>query len=156
MQRVGKEIYPSWWSKSQGQTNDKLTFDRVSMRKATACTPEGAKVTVDVLKTTDPVSKKDSYANVPDGYNSNEEDNVHSCSDATPTISGLTISGNSAKFTVTPGTFSVDLSGVTVTSGGSTLTVTRSGNAYTANGVVGGSFNVNVVDTGYYTTSGSL
>ena len=156
MQRVGKEIYPSWWSKSQGQTNDKLTFDRVSMRKATACTPEGAKVTVDVLKTTDPVSKKDSYANVPDGYNSNEEDNVHSCSDATPTVSGLTISGNSAKFTVTPGTFSVDLSGVTVTSGGSTLTVTRSGNAYTANGVVGGSFNVNVVDTGYYTTSGSL
>src|SRR5690606_16660574 len=69
IQRIGKEVYPSWWSKTQGQTNTKLTFDKVSRKKATDCTPEGARVVLDVLRTLDPVTKRQSYANVPEGYN---------------------------------------------------------------------------------------
>ena len=122
------------------------------MRKATACTPEGAKVTVDVLKTTDPVSKKDSYANVPDGYNANEEDNVHNCGDGV-SIS-VTASGN---ITVSPSSFGLDGATITATSGGTTLTVTRIGNSnnYKATGVINGPINVTITDSGYYTASGS-
>ncbi len=155
MQRVGKEIYPSWWSKSQGQTNAKLTFDRVSRKKATDCTPPGARVEVDVLKTVDPVTKKNSFGNVPDGYNANEEDDVHVCGEAGPTISSASISGNSVSFTVTAGVFSVDKSGVTVTANGSPCTVNGSGGAYTAtcNAGISGSATITVRDSGYYTTT---
>jgi penicillin-binding protein 1A len=109
IQRVGGEVYPSWWSKTQGQTNTKLTFDKVSRKKATSCTPNAAKIELDVLKTTDPVTKKDSYSNVPDGYDSNSDDNVHSCSDTPPSgelnapthvLSNYTFTGK-----VTNGTF---------------------------------------------------
>ena len=156
IQRVGKEAYPSWWSKSQGQTNDKLTFDKVSMRKATSCTPEGAKVTVDVLKTTDPVSKKDSYANVPDGYNSKEEDNVHVCGDGV-SIGAISVSGNTATFNVSPSSFGLDGASITATSNGTNLTAVRQGNSntYIVTGVMGGSVHVTITDSGYYTASGS-
>ena len=155
MQRVGKEIYPSWWSKSQGQTNAKLTFDRVSRKKATDCTPPAARVEVSVLKTVDPVTKKDSFANVPDGYNSNEEDDVHVCGEAGPKVSSASIAGDSVSFTVTPGVFSVERTGVSVTAGGSPCTVSGSGGAYTAtcSGGISGSATITVTDTGYYTTT---
>lgn len=154
IQRIGKEAYPSWWSKTQGQANAKLTFDRVSRKKATDCTPAGARIEVDVVKTTDPVTKKDSFSNVPDGYNSNEDDDVHKCGDALPSISGINTSGNTATFTVSPGTFSVDLSGVTVSRGGAACTgIQRSGNNYTATCTGSGAVTVNVTDTGYYAGS---
>lgn len=159
IQRVGKEAYPSWWSKTQGQTNFKLTFDKVSKKKATSCTPEGAKLVADVLKATDPVTKKDSYANVPDGYVATEDDDKHQCSDAKPTISGITPSGASAfTFTVTQGTFGVDLSGITASIDGKAATVTSAGaNTYkaTVSGGTGTTITVNVTDSGYYTASES-
>ena len=161
IQRIGKEVYPSWWSKSQGSTNAKLTFDRVSRKKATNCTPEGAKIVADVLKTTDPVSKKDSYANVPDGYNANEDDDVHSCSDSPPNVSGISVSGggNTITFNVSQGTFGVDVSGITVTVDGTALSVTKQGGGYKATYTGGGNptgrINITVVDGGYYSASGS-
>ena len=156
IQRIGKEVYPSWWSKSQGQTNFKLTFDKVSKKKATECTPEGAKLVADVLKTTDPVTKKDSFANAPDGYNVNEDDNVHKCGDTPPTVSGVSNTGTTVNFVVTPGTFSVEQSGVTVTSTGGSCTVQKlGGNSYKATCSASGAVTISVTDTGYYTATGS-
>ncbi|MGV9001711.1 MAG: transglycosylase domain-containing protein [Candidatus Saccharimonadaceae bacterium] len=155
IQRIGKEVYPSWWSKSQGQTNFKLTFDKVSKKKATDCTPEGAKLVADVLKSTDPVTKKDSYANIPDGYDSNADDDAHKCGDAA-SLSGASQAGMIVTFTATPGgTFTVDASGITVTTvSGSPCTVAKlSGNTYRATCTVSGGTTIKMTDTGYYTAS---
>ena len=157
IQRIGKEVYPSWWNKTQGQANAKLTFDTVSKKKATDCTPEGAKLTVDVIKTTDPVTKKDSFANVPDGYNSNEDDDVHKCGDVAPSVSGVTPNGTGVTFTVSPGTFSVDLSGITVSQNGNSCSVTKQpgNNSYKATCSGTGAVTITATDTGYYTGTAS-
>jgi len=159
IQRVGKEAYPSWWSKTQGQTNFKLTFDKVSKKKATDCTPEGARLVADVLKSTDPVTKKDSFANVPDGYVATEDDDRHQCSDSAPTITAIGIVGSSATFTVAKGTFDVDLSGITASIDGKAATVTSLGGGIYKASVSGPGpatkVTINVTDTGYYTASAS-
>lgn len=158
IQRIGKEAFPSWWSKSQGQTNAKLEFDRVSRRKATKCTPAGAKVTLDVLKTTDPVTKKDSYANVPDGYNATAEDNVHKCGESL-SINGISTSGHNGNWTITVSvsparSFSIDASGVSVTVDGTRLQVTKRGNefsaTYSGDDDPTGAITVTATDSGYY------
>jgi membrane peptidoglycan carboxypeptidase len=156
IQRIGKEVYPSWWNKTQGQTNTKLTFDKVSKKKATDCTPEAAKLVADVLKTTDPVTKKDSYTSAPDGYNTNESDDVHKCSDTAPSVTGVSAVDTSVTFNVNAGTFSIDTSGVSVTSGGASCTVAKqAGNSYKATCPSAGAFSITVTDTGYYTATAS-
>lgn len=162
IQRVGLEVYPSWWSKSQGQANAKLTFDRVSKRKATECTPEAAKVELDVIRTVDPVTKKQVYSNIPLGYDATKDDNVHKCSDVAPSLGTATVSNGPGdtwriRVNVSPGTFPLDEDSVSISAGGTSLTVTRSGNEYTAlyegDDNPTGDINVNVVDTGYYSAA---
>jgi len=158
IQRIGREAYPSWWSKSQGQTNAKLDFDRVSKKKATNCTPAGARVTLDVLKTTDPVTKKDSYANVPDGYSATGDDDRHKCDDAQPTIGAITVNGASISVAVSAGVFPIDASGVVITVNGTRLTASKSGDGYKATYSGSGdpdAITVTVTDTGYYTVNKS-
>lgn len=165
IQKIGNEVYPSWWSKTQGQANATLTFDRLSKKKATDCTPEAAKITLDVVKTTDPVSKKDAYSNIPDGYIATAEDDIHKCSDTAPSISSINVSnggggGNSwnINVVVNQGTFSIDPSGVSIVVNGQTLTANKNGSTYSASYTgsnPNGSINVKVTDTGYYTASKS-
>ncbi|MES2631294.1 MAG: transglycosylase domain-containing protein [Patescibacteria group bacterium] len=155
IQKVGIEVYPAWWNKTQGQANAKLTFDRVSKKKATDCTPEGARVEVNVIKYTDPVTKKDTYMNT-EGYDANGDDNVHACSDIKPTVSIVNTNGGMVRVSVTPGTFGA--SGITVTgsANGNSLTFTKAGNNYEApyNGGNSG-ISVTVTDSGYYSSSTS-
>lgn len=110
IQTVGKEIYPSWWSKSQGQTNATMTFDKVSKKLATSCTPDSAKIQLSVTKMIDPVTLKDVFI-APNGYDSTKSDDVHKCTDAVPAVSVMWtfVSPNTYTLsaTVTPGTFSV-------------------------------------------------
>lgn len=164
IQRVGSEVYPSWWSKSQGQSNAKLTFDRVSKKKATDCTPAGAKVELDVVRTTDPVTKKEVFSNVPMGYDATKDDDVHECSDVPPSLGSASISAGPGdtwriKVTVSAGTFSLDASSVTITARGTNLTVTKSGDNYQAtyegDDNPTGSVTVTATDTGYYSASKS-
>jgi membrane peptidoglycan carboxypeptidase len=166
IQRVGNEVYPAWWNKTQGQSNAKLTFDKVSKRKATACTPEGAKIEFDVLKTTDPVTKKDAYSNVPDGYDSKEDDNVHSCNDvapslgATATITPAGVGSWTIKVTATAGSpFTISSDSVTIAVDGVAQSVSFSGGFYQAtySGTTtpSGKITVTVTDSGYYTASKS-
>ncbi|RWZ78837.1 MAG: penicillin-binding protein [Candidatus Microsaccharimonas sossegonensis] len=155
------QVYPSWWNATQGQTNAQLTFDKVSKYKATSCTPEAAKDTVNVTKTTDPVTKKDIYTNVPNGYDATKDDDKHSCNDAMPSIVNVSAVGGTVTVTVNPGTFPLNPSGATITYNG----VALGGITYSSNGNLGiykanytgtatpGSISATVLDTGYYASS---
>ena len=85
IQKVGNEFFPAWWDKKQKQTEEKMIFDKLSRRKATDLTPELAKIEIDVVKTIDPITKKEIYI-APDGYDANKEDNKHLAGDTKPSI----------------------------------------------------------------------
>lgn len=97
------DIWPSWYKKDQGQTNAKITFDKISKKKATACTPDTARIDIDVLKSVDPVSKKD-ISIAPDGYDASKDDDIHKCEDVKPAVALITVTGNTIKVTLTKGT----------------------------------------------------
>lgn len=99
IQTINGELYPSWYNKTQGQSTSSMNFDKVSKKKATSCTPDGAITAVNVTKTTDPVTKKDVYI-APDGYDSTTDDNVHKCDDVKPTASGISVTGTGTTKTI--------------------------------------------------------
>jgi membrane peptidoglycan carboxypeptidase len=160
IQKVGSELFPSWWSKTQGQTTSKMTFDKVSKKKATTCTPDGAKIDLDVSKMTDPVSKKDIYI-APDGYDSTTDDNVHQCSDVKPSVSvsvapSATANTYTITASVTPGTFAIG--SVDITVGGKTVATIAAGSPYTYNytttsGATAQDVTAIVTDTGLYSST---
>lgn len=158
IQRVDNELYPSWWSATQGKTNAKMTFDKVSKKKATDLTPLDARIELDVVKSIDPITKKDVFT-APEGYDANTNDDAHKASDIKPTATinvKLSTAPNSYEISVliTPGTFainsgSIQINGTEVknmTSSGSYIYTIPSTN--TTESIV----SVNVTDTGYYTT----
>jgi penicillin-binding protein 1A len=154
VQQVGSELYPSWWNKSQGQTKDKLTFDKLSKFKATSCTPEGAKIELEVTKSVDPVTKKDVFI-APDGYDGSKEDDKHNCNDAPPKVSVTGYSGGTVSFAITQGTFGVGTVEILVDG---QVKATQSGMSSSANiGSVsnGSKITVRVTDQGYYTGTSS-
>jgi penicillin-binding protein 1A len=98
-----KELYPSWYNKNQGQSTAKQVFDKVSKKKATDCTPDSAKIELDVLKSTDPITKKPVLI-APNGYDGSQDDDRHKCDDAKPGISSINlskVSGMNYRITVT-------------------------------------------------------
>lgn len=129
--KIGKELYPSWYNKSgAAQANTKLTFDKVSKKLATDCTPPGARIEVSVIKMTDPKTKKAVYS-ASDGYDASKNDDAHKCGDGDPkptvsisnagngTIQAL-VGGGTGELTVTA---TVDGASVgTQTSSGGTVT----------------------------------
>ncbi|MDR0956184.1 MAG: penicillin-binding protein [Candidatus Nomurabacteria bacterium] len=155
------DIYPSWYNKKSGTlATTKMTFDQVSKKLATDCTPAAAKVQIDVTKTTDPITKKTTLS-AADGYDPNSSDDKHSCSDQTPfigTIAQPIYNGNgtfSVSVIVKAGTF--PLSKVTFTAGGQSYDVSTpdSTGAYTWVTNLTGSQSVSVVatDQGFYTSN---
>lgn len=162
VQVVGSELYPSWWKKGQGQTETKLTFDRLSKYKATECTPEGAKIELNVIKMKDPVTKKDIYT-APSGYDANKEDNKHSCGDAKPSASvsraPVPAEANTYTITATASKGKFGLTSVSIIINGATVKTISAPGPYTytykvpptANSTQ--SLSARVVDGGYYETS---
>ena len=119
------DICPSWWSKDK--TNSKqleIEVDTVSKRKATQCTPASTKTKITVYETTDPATKQKTLT-APDGYNINEEDNIHTCSDGKPSVSGVSYQRHATSntyrinATITKGKF--DLSSVEIKVDGSLI-----------------------------------
>ncbi len=172
IQKVGNELYPSWWNKDQGQTNATMDFDQVSKYAATSCTPASAKISLTVTKSTDPITKQQ-VITAPAGYDATKTDNVHvnsdgSCITATPTIESMNVSPTSASkgpFTITmtvgQGASQFNITGVQVTIGGNTVAATNtSGNqwvaTYTPDSNTTGTQNVTAVatDSGLYKSSG--
>ena len=165
IQQVGSELYPSWWNKNQGKSNAKLTFDKVSKKKATDCTPSNARIELQVTKSTDPITKSEVYI-APDGYDASKNDDVHSCGDAQPVIDLIDVkktgSSYTVKFNVSPGKFkltSVDIvvggktikSGESVSANGGTVTAQVSGSGLSGVQTV----TVNLSDEGMYSVSRS-
>lgn len=160
IQQQGKELYPSWWNKSQAQKTEKMTFDRVSKKKATDCTPADARIDIEVIKMTDPITKKE-VITAPDGYNPNENDDSHNCSDAKPNIGSISVSQSGGStytisVNVTNGTFALEaidiqVNGTSVKSG----SISASGGQQTATVSISGTgtqtVTVTVRDQAYYT-----
>ena len=123
IQKVGNELFPSWWSKTQGQTTSKMIFDKVSKKRATTCTPDSAKIELPVSKMVDPVTKKDVFI-APDGYDGTKDDDVHRCGDAVPSVSVMATTGGKTTYiidvTATAGTF--PLTSVDIKVNGNTVT----------------------------------
>jgi len=164
IQKINNELFPSWYNKNQGITNAKLTFDKVSKKKATDCTPEGAKIEIAVTKTTDAFTKKDVYI-APDGYNASADDDVHKCDDVKPTVGSIVVSpqgGGNYKIEVSVVAGTHNLKEVAIKVGDTTiatLPTTSSGTvATTYNASTSGSQTVSatVTDEVYYTASNSV
>lgn len=136
IQKINNELYPSWYDKNQNKPNAKLTFDKISKKKATSCTPDDAKVEVDVNKSTDPVTKADIFI-APDGYDATKDDDLHKCDDVKPsvgTVSAAKVSGETYKLSVSVVSGTHALTEVEIKVGSTivaTLPVTASG-TYTA------------------------
>jgi len=123
IQKIGNELYPSWYNKNAAQISTKETFDRVSKKLATDCTPEGAKIQISVLKSTDPVTKKQIIV-ANDGYDGSKQDDLHKCEDAKPTVSNIDISkssGNTYTIKVTTNQGKAQLTTLDIKVGGATV-----------------------------------
>lgn len=162
IQKIGKELYPSWYNKNQNRANAKLTFDKVSKKKATNCTPEGAKITVDVNKMTDPVTKADIYT-APDGYDATKDDDVHKCDDTKPSVGTISVTGSGStkkiSVAVVAGTHPMQTLEIKV---GSTIVATlpaTSSGTYSTNYTFTGSgsqtITATATDSVFYTASGT-
>jgi penicillin-binding protein 1A len=163
IQSINGELFPSWYNKNQGKTNSKLTFDRVSKKKATSCTPDAAKIEVDVQKFNDPITKKDVFI-APDGYDSNADDDVHKCDDAKPTVGTINVSkvsGTTYKISVSVVNGTHPLSQVEIKVGSTivaTLPVTSSGTydaEYTFTSTSTQTITATVTDSAFYTNTGT-
>ena len=77
------DLVPSWFNHSAAATKtETMVFDSVSKKKATDCTPDGARVEVSVSKMIDPMTNTETT--IAEGYDTEHDDDVHSCSDAKP------------------------------------------------------------------------
>lgn len=163
IQRIGNELYPSWWNRNQGRSTEKMTFDRVSRKRATDCTPPAARIEIDVIKSIDPISKAEVYV-AGDGYNASQEDDAHDCGDAKPRIGNITGSSSGGgthtiAVGVSRGTF--ELATIDIVVNGQTIkseSLGASGGRVTAtigNATGDQNVTVNVRDQGYYTASRS-
>lgn len=133
IQKIGNELYPSWYNKSAAAKGTiKLTFDQISKKLATSCTPAGAKIQLDVLSVIDPTTKKPTYM-APSGYDATQNDDIHVCGDAQPTVSvSATLNPDHKTYTITAtvGPGKGNLTGLTVTVDGkqiSSIPVTAAG-----------------------------
>ena len=103
------DIWPSWFnaSKNSGVAKETLTFNKYNHLLAAACTPEDYKVSIEVTKTTDPMTGNDVYS-VPEPYDRNQND---TCDYEPPRLS-LSVSGDQIIATIRRGTY--DIAGYTL------------------------------------------
>lgn len=130
IKRVGSEVYPSWWNSNQGKTKTTLTFDKLSKKKATDCTPENARIELEVTKMIDPLTKKDVFYPTDTSYDGTKDDNVHSCSDIPPSVivNAVKTSDNKYKITATVSKNTFDITDGNITINGvSVLSISAPG-----------------------------
>lgn len=164
IKKIGGELFPAWYDQKQGQSQERMVFDQVSKKKATDCTPEAAKVSIAVIKVTDPTNNRTSYV-TNDGYDATADDDVHKCDDARPEVGSiLASSAGDNKYTISvsvvAGKFAlrdiaVSINGRTI----ATLPADSSGTYSTTYEFTDNSTQTiaaTVTDDGYYTSSSSI
>ena len=94
------DIWPSWYNKktSSGISTEKMTFDSVSKKLATDCTPASTRVEVEVSKIIDPMTQKEVLT--AEGYDTEAEDDIHSCSDKQPKVGSIDKKGSDGSWSV--------------------------------------------------------
>ena len=160
LQTINGELFPSWYNKTSGTSNATVTFDKVSKKKATSCTPEGARIDVGVTKSTDPISKKE-VISASDGYDATTDDDFHKCEDAKPTVSGINVSpagGGNYKISATVSGGTHALQSVEIRVGGTVVaTLPANGSSYAATykPTASGPQTISIIatDVGYYSTT---
>ncbi|MCL1929792.1 penicillin-binding protein [Candidatus Saccharibacteria bacterium] len=81
------DIFPSWYNKNQRTlTKSTKVFDQISKKLATDCTPPAARVEKEVTSYYDIVTRKNTIK-AEDGWDAENSDDVHSCSDISPSVS---------------------------------------------------------------------
>ena len=152
------DIWPSWYnkSKSSGISNEKMMFDSVSKKKATDCTPEETRIEVEVSKMIDPMTGKEVF--YAGGYDTENEDDVHQCSDAKPNASISVSANDDGTWTVSAAlsngryylqNYSLSVNGTGVKSG----EISTSGTITYVSSEEPTSASVRVTDTGGYSTT---
>ncbi len=156
IQHIRGEVYPSYYDKNKQLAKKTITFDRVSKKKATDCTPDAARVDVEVTTIKDPYTGKDVVIGG-DGYDATKDDDVHKCGDAQPDVAVSVTNSGSITVSYQRGRFQLK-----------TLTVSVNGNTIKSVGIASNgtmSFDVpngtdtpykvtaTVTDVGYYTAS---
>lgn len=87
------DIWPSWYNeKTSGTTKSKLIFDSITKKLATDCTPDETRIEVTVSKLIDPMTKKEIW--LTDGYDRENDDDLHSCSDVKASVNSITVTDN--------------------------------------------------------------
>ena len=143
------DIWPSWFDekKNSGISKETLIFNRYNHLLASSCTPEAYKISIEVSKITDPMTKEDNII-VPEPYDREKSDTC----DYVPPSASLSIVGNKIFVTISKGSYSYDY----------TLFINgeaQSGISIGANGLVSGytldgteeSVKIMVTDTAGYT-----
>ncbi len=156
IQVINGEVYPSYFNKNNAQKSANMTFDKVSKKLAIDCTPAEARIEIGVTKSNDPVSKKEIVV-APDGYDATKNDDAHNCSDAKPSVAGITVGGDQITVRVVQGTFPLDTLEIKVGNEViSTLNVTGSGTYSVSRKITDPTtITATVSDKGYYTGSTS-
>ncbi len=157
VQTIGGELYPSWWTKNQGQMTSKMTFDKVSKKKATDLTPALAKIELEVIKMTDPITKKDVFT-APDGYDASSDDDIHKASDQPPiaTVSVSKASENTYDIAVSATKGTNDVTTIEIRVGGvlvKTLTAAGTYQYTVSSGDAQKTVSVTAIDSAFYSST---
>lgn len=142
------DIWPSWYnSKTSGATKETVVFNSQNKKKATDCTPEAFKESIEVTVLTDPISGTKVYSGLPDGYDIKTEDD---CTYASPevVIQGYDSSSGQIKFGAVKG--SSDLNSYIIYLNGSQVTtgsVVEGTNSVSVNATTGDTVRVQITDT---------
>jgi membrane peptidoglycan carboxypeptidase len=94
--------FPSWYNKS-ASAGTAMKFDKVSKKRSTECTPEAAVISLTVTKTVDPITKKERFI-APMGYDASTYDDLHSCDDISPFVTGISYDNGRISANVSQGT----------------------------------------------------
>ncbi|MGD8374266.1 MAG: transglycosylase domain-containing protein [Candidatus Woesebacteria bacterium] len=152
------DIYPSWYKKPSNSAGTKMTFDKVSKKKATDCTPEAARIEITVQEVEDPVTKKKSYSNT-EGYDPTADDDAHKCDDVKPFVSSITatkIENGKYRISVAVNKGTFDLQSLDVAADGTSVISQGISSAgtfevdYTFTSAGDKTITARVVDAGYY------
>ncbi|MFV0485486.1 MAG: transglycosylase domain-containing protein [Candidatus Saccharimonadales bacterium] len=154
-----RDIWPSWYSdKTSGVSKQTITFDSITKRLATSCTPTETRVEITVSKIIDPMTQKEIWYT--SGYDRENEDDLHQCTDVKPVVNSVNVQDNgdgtwTVIVAVTSGTHA--LSSYTATVDGATAStgsITTSAIQFTLSSQPT-SVSVKITDVAGYTASGS-
>jgi len=155
------DIWPSWYVKPKDAAGIKMTFDKVSKKKATSCTPETAKVELTVQVLTDPIDEKKKTYTAPDGYDASADDSAHKCEDVKPFVSVTTspLGGGKYRITATANQGTFGLQSITISAEGQSISdqsITSAGSVvvehtFTSSGSK--AIVATITDQGFYTAS---